>query len=471
MVTFNDSDEFFETVAEGGGTAYRFKDIDGIGPKTANKIKQIRGVTGPQDIAEYSADDLAEEAGISKKRATKAINGGGGNPSFSETQSTGSIEAGNLANAYDDAQKQAAGIVEEREGFFSELVNTADELPDRISKFDDAEELPFTDRDPDEIQQLGQAADIFQTATREPLDATEESPDTGFDESDREKASQVRIAAQTALQKTSDADYDEASSKTRGSPSNAPNFGVVESVLGFGATRTVGQFEVSESEQEQAREAYADQSPEAKQVDSRRRAPVTTDADTYSRNPGELDFPGVDTPSKDPKTLPKDYKKGGRPDTTDPDEQEQAAQTSGFDAFPEAAAGGSMEDAFMAEMAGRDVPASPDEVTRGVGAVSPNALGGNFMNEGERAPTSEPEAPSDKALRRQQRTQDEGIAGADTRGADIAFVYQNEGQDTDLSLSEFRDRTKRVGRKLGLEGDAFGNAQMVAYDEDVNEKF
>jgi hypothetical protein len=135
-----------------------------------------------------------------------------------------------------------------------------------------------------------------------------------------------------------------------------------------------------------------------------------------------------------------------------------------------------MEDAFMAEMAGRDVPASPDEVTKGVGLGSPSAPGGQAYNAilGRPVETDridQEQEPSDSALRRQQRTQDEGIAGADTRGADIAFVYQNEGQDTDLSLSEFRDRTKRVGRKLGLEGDAFGNAQMVAYDEDVNEKF
>jgi len=476
-----DEDFRRKAVGQAQGAAIKFTDIDGIGPSTRDKIKDVildKGgkVQAPRDVADMSAEELSEKAGISKSRARKAIKGGGGNPSFSETQSTGSIEAGNIANAYDDAQKQAAGIVDERESFFSELVNTADELPDRISRFDDEEEIPFTDRDPDEIQELGQAADIFQTATREPLDATEKSPDTGFDESDREKASQVRIAAQTALQKTSDADYDEASSKTRGSPSNAPDFGVVESVLGFGATRTVGQFEVSESGQEQAREAYADQSREAKQVDSRRRAPVTTDADTYSRNPGELDFPGVDTPSKDPKTLPKDYKKGGRPDTTDPDEQSQAAQTSGFDPFPEARAGGSMEDAFMAEMAGRDVPASPDEVTKGVGLGSPSAPGGQAYNAilGRPVETDridQEQEPSDSALRRQQRTQDEGIAGADTPGAEIAFIYQNEGQDTDLSLSEFRDRTKRVGRKLGLEGDAFGNAQMVAYDEYVNEKF
>jgi hypothetical protein len=333
-----DEDFRRKAVGQAQGAAIKFTDIDGIGPATAKKIKSAgqtrRSIQAPRDVADMSADELSDKAGISRDRARKAISGGGGNPGVSKRNTTGSVSA--------------AGI-----------------------------------------------------------------------------------------------------------------------------TYPVGEFRVEAGDQDKARarnDTFS-RSKEAIRQDDQKRAPITTDVERWKNNKSGLDFPGVDTPTQDPKVLPKDLKQKQQPRTTEPDAQSQAKQSGGFDAFPEAAAGGSMEDAFMAEMAGRDVPASPDEVTRGVGAVSPNALGGNFMNEGERAPTSEPEAPSDKALRRQQRTQDEGIAGADTRGADIAFVYQNEGQDTDLSLSEFRDRTKRVGRKLGLEGDAFGNAQMVAYDEDVNEKF
>ena len=41
-------------------------------------------------------------------------------------------------------------------------------------------------------------------------------------------------------------------------------------------------------------------------MDSRRRAPITTDADQYERRLGELDFPGIDTPSESPQVKPKD---------------------------------------------------------------------------------------------------------------------------------------------------------------------
>jgi len=83
MVSFNDANEFFETAAA-GGNAMRFKDIDGIGPKTANKITSIRGVTNPDDVKDMSADELSDKAGISYSRAEKAIRGAGGNPNVSK---------------------------------------------------------------------------------------------------------------------------------------------------------------------------------------------------------------------------------------------------------------------------------------------------------------------------------------------------------------------------------------------------
>jgi len=264
MVQFNDADEFFETVAEGGGTAYRFKDIEGIGPKTAQKLKSVPGVNGPQDVTDYTADDLAEEAGISRSRAAKAIQGGGGNPSRDKRNRSGSVSAGNLANQMEESQQQAAGLVQERQSVFEQLVETGEEVPDRR---------------------------------------------------------QVRLAAQRVLEEREGIDFDEASSETRGSASNPPQLESVGSAFGP-SMLTVGDFEVPSDEQEQAREAYAERSPEAKQVDSRRRAPITTDASRYARRPGKLDFPGIDTPTESPGVRPKDYKRGGGFETREFDDEE-----------------------------------------------------------------------------------------------------------------------------------------------------
>jgi hypothetical protein len=362
---FNDADDFFETSAQGGKT-YRFKDIDGIGPATAKKIKNVRrkrgNVQNPDDVADMSADELSDKAGISRDRAAKAIKGGGGNPNVSKQSNAGSVSAAGIQQAQGDFM-------------------------------------------------------------------------VGFSELDKARA----------------------------------------------------------------RNDVQSRSEEAVRQDDQKRAPVTTNYDKWKQSPGQWDFPGVDTPTQEPNLLPKDLK-AGNPDTTDFDARDEREQERKQQSFPQKKNAASGKSNFIlqtederipasdetAEARGidefgvfaeaRDVSLSPDEAFQGVGLGSPSAPGGQAYNAilGRPVETDridQEQEPSDSALRRQQRTQDEGIAGADTRGADIAFVYQNEGQDTDLSLSEFRDRTKRVGRKLGLEGDAFGNAQMVAYDEDVNEKF
>jgi hypothetical protein len=84
---FNDADDFMSTMAE-GGNAMRFQDVDGIGPKTAQKIQSVRGVQNPDDVADMSADELSDKAGISHSRATKAIKAGGGNPNQSKQNSS-----------------------------------------------------------------------------------------------------------------------------------------------------------------------------------------------------------------------------------------------------------------------------------------------------------------------------------------------------------------------------------------------
>jgi hypothetical protein len=102
MVEFQGADDFFTTVAEGGGKAYRFTDIDGIGPATADKITSIRGVQNPDDVAEMSADELSDKAGISHSRATKAIKGGGGNPNVSKQDNTGTVSAAGISKRQGD---------------------------------------------------------------------------------------------------------------------------------------------------------------------------------------------------------------------------------------------------------------------------------------------------------------------------------------------------------------------------------
>jgi len=102
MVEFQGADDFFTTVAEGGGKAYRFTDINGIGPATADKITSIRGVQNPEDVADMSADELSDKAGISHSRATKAIKGGGGNPDVSKQDNTGTVSAAGISKRQGD---------------------------------------------------------------------------------------------------------------------------------------------------------------------------------------------------------------------------------------------------------------------------------------------------------------------------------------------------------------------------------
>jgi len=325
-----DEDFRRQIAGEKAGAAIKFTDIDGIGPATAKKIKNAgqtrRSIQAPRDVADMSADELSDKAGISRDRARKAISGGGGNPGVSKRNTTGSVSA--------------AGI-----------------------------------------------------------------------------------------------------------------------------TYPVGEFRVEAGDQDKARarnDTFS-RSKEAIRQDDQKRAPITTDVERWKNNKSGLDFPGVDTPTQDPKVLPKDLKQKQQPRTTEPDAQSQAAQTR---QEPQELPTRSMfaPEPFGAELANRDVSLSPDEALNGTGAVATNALGGNFGNEGERAPTNEPEAPSNTALRRQQRKQGKGLKSGDTGAGDIAFIYQNEGKETGMSLAEFRRQTKRKKRQMGGAADDFAAARMVAED-------
>jgi len=354
-----DTDFRRQIAGEAQGAAIKFTDIDGIGPATAKKIKNAEyDIQAPRDVADMSADELADKAGISRSRAEKAISGGGGNPSVSKRNNSGSTSAAGIRTAVGDFM-------------------------------------------------------------------------VGFSDQDKARA---RNDAQT-------------------------------------------------------------RSEEAVRQDERRRAPITTDLERWKNNKSGLDFPGVDTPTQQPDLLPKDLKQKQQPETTDfeaRDEREREQQKQSYPRKTDAASGkpnfiletgddripasertsdakGVNEFGMFAEA--RDVSLSPDEAFRGVGSSGIAEVGNNPNipvedRFGRYDADAEAEQEELDEIAAQQTNQPQSLAADDSDGAAIAFVYRNEGQETDLSLGEFRRRSKRVGRKLGLD-DAFGNAKMVADEPDV----
>jgi len=189
MVNKSFQDAAFEAIGEQQGAAVRFKDIDGIGRKTADKLKSVIGVNAPKDLAEFTSEELAGEAGISESRARKAIRGGGGDPDRKPRSNTGSVSAAGI--------KQPFG-----------------EFKVEVSDHDQAEAT-------------------FDTSLK------------------RGQLSEKRH-------------------RTR----------------------------------------------EAARADKANRAPITTDKEKWANNKGRLDFPGVDTPTDDPKVKAKDRKHIDPDDTT-----------------------------------------------------------------------------------------------------------------------------------------------------------
>lgn len=89
-------DDLRQAVGERQGTAIRFTDIDGIGQKTAQRIKQSGRIRSPSDISDMTADELADQAGISESRARIAIEGAGGDPDRTPRSNTGSVSAAGI---------------------------------------------------------------------------------------------------------------------------------------------------------------------------------------------------------------------------------------------------------------------------------------------------------------------------------------------------------------------------------------
>lgn len=222
------------------GSAPTFQSIDGVGPKTAEKVKGtiVEGtgrIQAPQDVSDLTDDQLADKAGISKTRARKVIKGAGGNPDREpRRRSTGSVSA--------------AGIKLPQGEFVTEV-------------------------------------------------------------SDQDKA---------------------------------------EAKFSTSRNRGIGR------------------SQNAAIADKNKRAPVTTDFERWKDNKGELDFPGVDTPTESPDVRPKDLRQEQRPNTTDP-KQSAAARATVPDA-PSTERNTAAPLPFTTDLGQRDVSLAPEEAFEGVGS-------------------------------------------------------------------------------------------------------
>ena len=207
------------------GSAPNFRAIDGVGAKTAEKVKDVFGIDAPSDAADKTADELASEAGISKNRARKVIRGGGGNPDIDESAQTGSVSAGNIADAMDSRTREAGAVVDQRRDLFENVVQVGDKVPDRRERRR-GNFGPLEGRDPEEVREIGRAAETFRRATNDPIDPTESRQTFGFDpDRDRERAGQVAVAAQEYLEREQGLDFDEAGQQIN---TGNPDLGTVE---------------------------------------------------------------------------------------------------------------------------------------------------------------------------------------------------------------------------------------------------
>lgn len=349
-------DDLRKGIGERQGAAIKFTDIDGIGPATRDKITSIRGVDAPRDVADMSADELADKANISRDRASKAISGGGGNPAVSKRDNTGSVSA--------------AGIKTRQGDFWVE----------------------FTEMD-----------------------------------------------------------------KAR------------------------------------ARNDAMSRSERAVREDDRQRAPITTNYETWKDSPGRWDFPGVDTPTQEPKTKPKDFMHGQQPNTADVDEESEVAtgsQSRKQDApsgkenfflegesgplpasdFTQGPQGENMRDRRIAQnfLAAAGVPASSEEVFKGTntGSITNSFMGPTYnVDQGpvETDRVEEEQEPPESALKRQSGDLTKDFGEERKRSEAIVTVFESEAPD-DVSLPRFKRAVDRKQRQMGGLADNFAAAQLVAED-------
>lgn len=292
-----------------------FTEIKGVGPKRAQQLKDEFG--SYQNFANNSSNYLKNRLSsiVSGNRrnlpkfAENAIKAASGREDVAveavtddlvETESTGTTET---SGGFKPRSQQRKERVQEGEATSDGEFSLVDQFSDALDAFSEEYqgETTFTGPDPTEIRE-----------------GVEESaaPD--------EFVSVVPSAVnqRTFLQFPTEENFEENVESAAGTedavePAKEGFVNYVSQTIGLGGgMRTIGEFEVEEDEYEEAQEEFAQQSPEAKQVDRRRRAPITTNEDVYAQAPGRYDFPGVDTPSSDPQVKQKDSKTVDAEDTT-----------------------------------------------------------------------------------------------------------------------------------------------------------
>lgn len=202
----------------------------------------------------------------------------------------------------------------------------------------------------------------------------------------------------------------------------------------------IGDFGVTRIELEFVRDKHEARPAESRRIDEERRAKVTTDSQAWANNPDEYDFPGVDTPSSDPRVLPKDFKHSAEVRTSARASNEMPA---GLGEIPEG-------EASRTQLANTDVSLSPDEAFGGVATSGIGETGNTDIPVQDKtarfdATPEEEQRRIDRAARRAQspsvqRTPDEIDVVDETHGAVMDFL---EGG----SQVEFTDRMRDIRRR------------------------
>jgi ribosomal protein S13 len=279
------------------GSALRFTAIEGVGEKTARKVKQVRGVNAPRDVKDYSTSELASAAGISENRARKIVRGSGGNPKVSNTGTPSSIGAGNIAEGLDQNIQENARTVQSlgpdrvESGLLAGAVNV--DRQSGISMSKKADQSDITDLPDKDLLELGQIADSFSEATKDPFDPSESAP-ISADEDTRNKVAKPRLAARRELGERG-FERDEISSEFSKKPSGEFQSGLLSGF--FGADQDViDNYDIDREEYGRAQDFQQDRSAKSMRVDSRRKAPVTDEITKWKNNPSHWDYPGMDRP-------------------------------------------------------------------------------------------------------------------------------------------------------------------------------
>jgi len=136
-------DDLRQAVGERQGSAIRFTDIDGIGQKTAQSIKQSGRIRSPSDVSDKTADELAEQAGISESRARKAIKGAGGDPDRTPRSTTGSVSAAGIRVPTGEFKTEISDLDNASARFQSSL-NRGTHRPQEAAAADKGKRAPVT---------------------------------------------------------------------------------------------------------------------------------------------------------------------------------------------------------------------------------------------------------------------------------------------------------------------------------------